>query len=103
MFTLLRKLNDGKYLGNSFLDIGIEDGKELGIVLITEECIVHFINNEIQWEIDTKNIAVIELEKSGIILHLSDGKKAGQVRLSFASKEAALSIYNKLSNRIIND
>jgi len=103
MFVLLRKLNNGRYFANSFLDIGIEEGKELGVVLITEECIVHLVNDEIKWEINTKNIALAEINTSNIILHLSDGKKVGEVRLSFASEEAALSIYNKLNNYIINN
>lgn len=103
MFALLSKLNDGKYFACSFLDLGIEKGKEIGVVLITEEYIVHFINNEVKWEINTKSIALIELDSSGIILHLSDGKNVDEVRLSFASKEAALSIYNKLNNCIVSD
>ncbi len=100
---VLRKVGNGKYFTNNFLDIGIEEGKELGIVLITEEHIVYFVNDAVKWEIDTKVIVLVELDASGIVLHLSDGKNVGEVRLSFNSKDVALSIYNKLNTAIIND
>jgi len=103
LLPVLRKLNNGKYFTNNFLDIGTEDGKELGIVLITEEHIVHFVNEEVKWEIDTKVIVLVELEQAGIVLHLSDGKNVGEVRLTFASRETAKNIYDKLNNAVIND
>ena len=100
---ILKKVNNGKYFTNNFLDIGIEEGKDLGLLLMTEEHIVYFVNDEVKWEVDTKMIVLVELDAGRIVLHMSDGKNVGEVRLPFTSKETVSSIYDKLNIAIFND
>ena len=74
----------------------------MGLILITEEHIVYFINDKIEWEIDTGMIALVEQDGTNVLLHLSDMKKVGEVKLSLKTREAANLMYAKLNNALMN-
>lgn len=105
ILNYLKGIGKGKISSKKFLDVCFEtkENDEFGIVLIREDRIIYIVNSEIKWEIKTKVIALAELEESGIVLHLSDGSKIGEVTLPIKIKEEAASIYEKINKIIVDD